>query len=131
MIIRYKFTTGETTEVEVPEEFGNIILESRRKEHADNERHRYHAEISLNDLTYEGSICVSQNSDPVDIILKKERAEKCEAMLSQLTAVQRRRYEMLNGDGMTVADIARSEGASFNSVKESLQSAQKKLNKNK
>ena len=131
MIIKYVFVTGEKAVIDVSEEFGNIILESRRKEHADNERHRYHSVFSLNDMDYDGEVCSSPGSNPVETLLYKERAEECEAKLSQLTAVQRRRYEMQHGDMMTVADIARSEGASFNSVKESLRSAQKKLDKNK
>lgn len=49
-------------------------------------------------------------------------------MLSQLTPVQRRRFEMFES-GMKIADIARSERASFNSVKESIEAAQKKLKK--
>lgn len=131
MKITYKFVTGETMKIEVSDEIGTVILNSRRKEHADNERHRYHTEFSLDDAVYEGSAFSASGSDPVETILKKERAEECEAKLSQLTAVQRRRYEMQYGDMMTVADIARAEHASFNSVKESLRSAQKKLDKKK
>lgn len=41
MIIKYKFATGEVTEVEVSDEIGTVILDSRREEHANNERHRY------------------------------------------------------------------------------------------
>jgi len=53
MIIKYKFATGEVTEVEVSDEIGTVILDSRREEHADNERHRYHTAFSLDDMTYE------------------------------------------------------------------------------
>lgn len=130
MFIKYKFLTGEVTVVEVSEEIGNVILESRRAEHANNERHRAHAAFSLNNVVYEGEVCSSPGSNPVETVLKKERAEECEAKLSQLTAIQKRRYEMRYGDIMTVADIARAEQASFNSVKESLLSAQKKLDNN-
>ena len=34
MIIKYKFSTGEVTEVEVSDEIGTVILDSRREEHA-------------------------------------------------------------------------------------------------
>lgn len=131
MKIKYKFVTGEEINVEVSEEIGTVILDSRRKEHADNERHRYHSAFSLSDMAYEGEVCKSPGSNPVETLLNKERAEECEMKLSQLTAIQRRRYEMQHGDMMTVADIARVEQTSFNSVKESIQSAQKKLDKNK
>ena len=56
MKIKYKFLDGTVTEVEVSEDIGIVIQESRRKEHADNERHRYHAAFSLNNAVYEGKI---------------------------------------------------------------------------
>ena len=40
MKIKYKFATGEATEVEVSEEIGTVILDSKRAEHAGNERKR-------------------------------------------------------------------------------------------
>lgn len=51
MIIKYKFATGEVTEVEVSDEIGTVILDSRREEHANNERHRYHTAFSLDDIS--------------------------------------------------------------------------------
>ena len=115
--------------IDVPDEVGTIVQVSRKAEHANNERHRYHAAFSLNDMAYEGMIFSSPNSTPADTLIRKERTEECEDKLSQLTPTQRRRYEMLFAEGMSIADIAKAENASFNSVKESLQSAQKKLKK--
>ena len=59
MIIKYKFSTGEVTEVEVSEEIGTVILDSRREEHASNERHRYHTAFSLDDMDYEDKDLIS------------------------------------------------------------------------
>ena len=128
MKITYKFVTGETMKIEVSDEIGTVILNSRRKEHADNERHRYHAEFSLDEAVYEGSVFSSVGSDPADVVIRKESDDECEDRLSKLTPVQRRRLEKLM-DGMSIADIARSENAAFNSVRESIQSARAKLRK--
>lgn len=128
MKIKYKFVTGEVTEVEVSDEIGTVILDSRREEHADNERHRYHTAFSLDDMTYEDKDYFSAADNPEKAFMEKEFAKKRKAMLSQLTPVQRRRFEMFEG-GMSIADIARAENAAFNSVKESVASAQKKLKK--
>lgn len=128
MKIKYVFVTGEVMEVEVAEEFGTVILDSRRKEHADNERHRYHTEFSLDDAVYEGSVFGSSGSDPAEAIIRKESDMECEDRLSLLTPVQRRRFEKFI-DGMSIAEIARSENAAFNSVRESIQSARAKLRK--
>ena len=128
MKIKYGFVTGEKVVIEVPDDIGIVIQESRRKEHADNERHRYHAEFSLDDAVYEGSVFSSPGTNPADVVLMKESDKECEDRLSRLTSVQRRRIEKLM-DGMSIADIARSEGAAFNTVKESIESARKKLKK--
>ena len=128
MKIKYKVVTGEEIKVEVSEEIGTVILDSRRKEHADNERHRYHAEFSLDDAVYEGSVFSSPGTNPADVVSMKESDKECEDRLSRLTPVQRRRVEKLM-DGMSITDIARAEGTSFNTVKESIESARKKLKK--
>lgn len=128
MKIKDKFVTGEVTEVEVSDEIGTVILDSRREEHASNERHRYHTAFSLNDMTYEDKDYFSADDNPEEAFLQKENAKRRKAMLSQLTPVQRRRFEMFK-DGTSIAEIARAENTAFNSVKESIASAQKKLKK--
>ena len=127
MFIKYIFVTGEKVVIEVPDDIAIVIQESRRKEHADNERHRYHVAFSLNNAVYEGHI-FSSGGELAGRLIKMESNKACETMLSQLTPVQRRRIEKLMA-GMSIADIARSEGAAFNTVKESIESARKKLKK--
>lgn len=128
MLIKYKFADGEVTEVEVSEEIGTVILDSRRAEHANNERHRYHTAFSLDDMAYEDRDYFSETDTPEEAFVRKESAQRREVMLSQLTPVQKRRFEMFE-DGMSIAEIARLEKAAFNSVKESIESAQRKLKK--
>ena len=129
MQIKYKFATGEEMVVEVSDDIGNIILETRRAEHAENVRQGYHTACSFDDMDFEGCIFASTDSEPARKLIRKEKEAECEERLSHLTPVQRRRYEMFAGDGMTVAEIARSEKASFNSVKESIEAARQKLKK--
>ena len=42
MKIKYAFLDGTVTEVEVSDEVGAVIIDSRKAEHAQDERHRYH-----------------------------------------------------------------------------------------
>ena len=42
MKIKYAFLDGTVTEVEVSEEIGAVIIDSRKAEHTQDERHRYH-----------------------------------------------------------------------------------------
>ena len=128
MLVKYKSVTDEVTEVEVSEEIGNFILDSRREEHNANERHRYHQEFSLDNLVYEGSVYASADSEPASSLIRKEREEEREALLSRLTAVQRRRLEKVM-DGMSIAAITREERGSYNSIKESVEKARQKLKK--
>lgn len=128
MIIKYKFATGEVAEVEVSDEIGAVILDSRREEHASNERHRYHNAFSIDSMPYENLDFASSEDDTSSAFSGSEFDRYRETLLSQLTPVQRRRFVMFEG-GMTVAEIARAENATYNSVKESIASAQKKLKK--
>ena len=59
---------------------------------------------------------------------EKEFLKERESKLASLTPVQRRRFEQYK-DGAKIADIARREGSAFNTVKESVEAAQKKLGK--
>lgn len=128
MKIKYKFATGETTEVEVSEEIGAMVIDSRRKEHADNERHRYHTAFSIDAAEYKDKDYFSTDGDSETHLIAEELSKELEAALAQLTPAQRRRFKRY-ADGVTIAEIARSEGAAFNSVKESVESARKKLKK--
>ena len=53
MKISYEFVNGETTEVEVSESIGAVIIDSRRDEASDNRQERRH-NYSLDAITYEG-----------------------------------------------------------------------------
>ena len=58
-----------------------------------------------------------------------KRALLSEAALAKLTAVQRRRYLLYTVNGLTTRQIASAESANQKSVYESLQAAEKKINK--
>lgn len=42
MTVKYKFADGTVSEVEVSEEIGTYIMDSRRKESSANRKERYH-----------------------------------------------------------------------------------------
>ena len=62
-----------------------------------------------------------------EVYFKLKEAER-EALLSSLTAVQRRRFEKVM-EGMSIAAITREEHGSYNSIKESVEKARQKLKK--
>ena len=53
MKINYTFANGETSDVEVNEEIGNLVLDSRREESNQDRKERYHC-YSLDAAVYEG-----------------------------------------------------------------------------
>lgn len=127
MVVKYAFADGEKSEVEVDEDIGNFITESRRAEHANNERHRSHSEYSIDAM--EGDLLAAPDTDPLDeIIAEINRADLLQA-LSRLTEVQRRRL-MLLASGKSIAEITRIEGKAYHVIERSIESAQKKMKKN-
>ena len=127
MLIRWKFANGETSELEVDDEIGAIIAESRKKEHAANERERYHRAYSL-DAFEDRKETIHSDSDPQAEIERKELRKRLDAALATLTETQRRRFLMFT-DGVSVAEIARREGVSFNGAKKSVEGAKEQLKK--
>ena len=128
MKITYCFVDGTTSTVEVDEEIGSVILESRRKEHALNEKERYHSAYSLDiddPFVHEPT---DLDADPLRGILQEEESGHIYSCLARLTPTERRRLLML-ASGMPVVDIARSEGASYNAVKETIATAREKMKK--
>ena len=77
MIIKYKFATGEVTEVDVSDEIGAVITASRKAEHALEERNRYHC-YSLNAIDYEGLEYGECDEYPIEDD-SAERAERIKA----------------------------------------------------
>lgn len=124
MKIIYQFADGTKSEVEVDEALGNYITASRRKEDNYERKMRYHCPFSIDKLLYEGLDFADQDT-PDTLYTNKYEESRVAQFLATLTDVQRRRVEMLM-DGMTVSDVARAEGASWTSVKETLKQVQKK-----
>ncbi len=54
MKINYTFANGETSEIDVSEEIGNVILDSRREESNLDRKERYHC-YSLDAAEFEGA----------------------------------------------------------------------------
>jgi len=125
MKIKYEFVDGTVSEVEVSTEIGSVIIESRKAEHAADERRRYHCPYSTDALTYEGL----EYADPTDFTQLMEAAEdnkKLYAAFNRLSEVQRRRLLML-AQGLSLREIARQEGVDYRTVWESVESARKKF----
>lgn len=128
MKIIYKFADGTISEVEIEEEVGKAIIVSRREEENYERKMRYHCPVSIDKLEYEGMQFADPNT-PMSILEKEIKEEQQKALndyvMNHLTETQRRRIRM-KADGLTLEEIAEIEGVSFQSVDESIKTAQKK-----
>ena len=124
MKIKYAFLDGTTAEIEVSDEIGAVIIDSRKAEHAQDERCRRHC-YSYDAIDYEGEEYGVCDEYAVEDDSEEQEARIREAF-SHLTATQQRRLR-LYADGKTLREIAAIEEASFQSVAESIEAGRKKF----
>lgn len=78
MKINYTFANGETSDVEVNEEIGNLILDSRREESNQDRKERYHC-YSLDAAEYEGEDYADGSTPETELFLQLENQRIKEA----------------------------------------------------
>ena len=127
MTINYHFNNGENSEIEVSEELGAAILESRRKEENLARKERYHC-VSMENSEFEGVDFIDETT-PEMLFFEQIENEHILETLDKLSETQRRRLLML-ASGMSISDIARHENRDFRTVYDSLEAAKKKFQKN-
>ena len=128
MKITYKFTDATRSEVEVSEEIGTLIIDSRREEENAARKERYHC-WSLDAIDYEGAEYSVPDFTDTLFDGSNERDALVRAAFSRLSDVQRRRLLML-ASGLSLREIARREGKDIKTVRESIDGARKKFLKN-
>lgn len=122
MKITWNFADGSTSEVEVNEELGEIILDSRRQEENLERRERYHC-TSYDAFEYEGEE-LADDYTPETITEQEFDNERINHALSELSEIQRTRLLMFAA-GLSVREIARREGKEIKTVRESIAAARK------
>ena len=126
MKISYTFANGENSEVEVNEEIGTFILDSRREEDNLGRKERYHC-YSLDAAEFEGEDMADCETPETAMIGQFDRKHIVEA-LGSLSEVQQRRILML-AQGLSVREIARREGKEIKTIRESIAGAREKFKK--
>ena len=127
MKIKYEFVDGTTTEVEVSEEVGTVIVDSRRKESNLDRKERRHC-YSYDAIEYEGEEYGAYDYyECMDESISRDA--RIRAAFDTLTEVQKRRLLML-ANGLSMREIARREGIKHHAVMESIEGARKKFLKN-
>ena len=127
MKIKYAFA-DETVEIEVSEEWGNILIDLDRQEynndHAETRRH-YHFEA----CEYEGQD-YADDDDAIERLLETDAAKRTVLpLLYKLTPAQRDVIDALFYKGMTVTEYAACKGFAKASVINARDAALKKMKK--
>ncbi|MBQ5564616.1 MAG: hypothetical protein IIT39_14690 [Clostridia bacterium] len=126
MKIKYTFDNGENSEVEVNEEIGAVILESRRKEE-NMERNRRRRCYSLDDVDFEGDDFADDRT-PESLFMEQLDNEHIKETLDKLSDLHRRRLLML-AQGLTIREIAKIEGVTVRAVFDSIEKAKEAFKK--
>ena len=124
MKIKYTFANGDVSEVEVSEEVGTVIVDSRRKEENQARKERYHC-YSYDAIDYEGEEFADPDT-PESLIEKEELSQKVYEAMQYLSPIQIKRITML-AEGISMREIARMEGVDHKTVLESISGAKKKF----
>lgn len=125
MIIKYKFATGEVADVEVSEEIGAMIMDSRREEESGNRKEPRHC-YSLDAIVYEGIEYGTPDFTEEMFDDCEERNARVREAFSNLSSVQQRRLLVLAG-GLSICEIARREGKNYRTFHESIEAARKRF----
>ena len=138
----YESRTGNSVIVtadQVGEKWIQVLQEEDRELENAERKYRYHEPVhydsfnSDDDSVDTNPYLTDFGMEPLRLLIKlfceeeqRKLIRKLQETLVELTPTQLRRLLKL-AEGMTIAEIARSENAAFNSVKESLETARKIL----
>ena len=125
MKLKYEFSNGEVTEIEVADEVGTVIMDSRRLEANGDRKERYHC-WSMDAIDYEGSEYGTPDFTEALFDGTEERDARVHEAFTHLTATQQRRMLMLAA-GLSEREIAKREGVNIRAVVESVEYARKKF----
>ena len=128
MNIRYNFATGEIAEVEVSEEIGAVIVESRHQEALnDRKESRRHYHYDADDI-YEGE---EYGADDPDLLalFPTDAQDKVAYAMASLTESQREVISALFLEDIPAKEYAAKKGISEAAVSKTKKAALKKMKK--
>jgi RNA polymerase sigma factor (sigma-70 family) len=127
MKIEYKFA-GETVEIEVPDDWGSILIDMDRQEYNNNHketRRHYHFEA----CEYEGENFAVEDAALAALFEDENMLLKLPSAIAELIPRQQRLIRQVFFDGKKYTEIAREEGLDPSSVRQATLRAIEKLKK--
>lgn len=126
MKIRYRFTTGEHLDIEVTEEWGQILSDLDKQERNNNQREQ-RRHTSLNALAYEGEFFIDLAADVVGIAETNETCERLQLAIGTLLPQQQELLKKVCFERQSIVSVAREEGVSEAAIRDRLKRIEKKL----
>jgi len=125
--INYKFA-NETVEIEVGEDWGNILIDLDRQEynvnHKETRRH-----TTLDNENEDGEWLAVEDAEIVAFFAGESDEERLHSAISQLSPKQQELIRVICFDGISVNDYATDEGVDQSAISHRLQMIYKKIKK--
>lgn len=125
--VRYEFITGEVSEIEVEQGFGDLLVDFERQEY-NNDHRETRRHVSLDGMNYEGKIFAS-GADTESEAESREDISRLYCAMESLSPAQRELVMKVFFEKVRVADIAREEGVTEAAVRNRLQKIYARLKK--
>ena len=126
--IKYTFSDGTTSEIEVTDELYalhlQLLQEEKRNHWKETRRH-----ISLENLNENGIDFENPTADPLSVLLRSEDEEQVHRALSALSDKQKRLVQAVFYEGKSLREIARQSGISHQALSKQLATVYKKIKK--
>lgn len=127
MRVRYEFSNGEFSEIEVDDSLGELLVDIDRQEY-NNDHKETRRHVSLDGMDYEGTLFASP-ADPAAEVLKREETARLLRAMESLSPDQRELVHRVYFENQRIVDIAREQGVTKQSVHERLSRALNKIKK--
>ena len=127
--MKYEYITATgKTEIEVDEEFYNLLITMDKEEFNSHRKHDRRRPVSLEDVEYEGEWFEDTADILGDLIIKEDTEQLCTA-ISHLSLKQQTLIDKVYFRYEKIIDIAREQGVSQSAISQRLATAIKKLKK--
>ena len=125
---RYHFSNGETISIEIPDDWGEILIDMDRQEYNNNHKEtRRH--YSLEGKVYEGMDYAAEDSGLEALFAGPTDEERLRAAIQKLAPDQQAMIRAIYFNGISVNDYAARMGVTQSAISHRLQTVKKKLKK--
>ena len=128
MKIKYEFVNGETSEIEVDDSLGELLVDFERQQY-NNDHKETRRHVSLDGMDYEGELFVSAEDTEGETERREDMARLFSAM-EVLSPDQRELVEKVYFEERKITDIAAEENVSHVAIIRRLNRIYEKLRKN-